>query len=143
MWEADAHWWDWISAPFVWLGVRMNGAWRDLRHRFQRFRRGYSDGDVWEMRDWFLRSAKPMLRQLSRKAFDYPEELGEEAWRGLLEHMAALLEIMDLWDDSAARKAAGVGAEDRSREALERIALEQEKAKDEFFTLYSKWFYHL
>ena len=66
------------------------------------------------MRDWFIQTAKPMLRELSAKAYNYPEEAGEEQWREILLEMADLLEIMDVWDDTAARKSAGVAEDDNS-----------------------------
>lgn len=35
-----------------------------LRARLQRFKRGYSYGDVWDMDCWFKRTVKPMLIHL-------------------------------------------------------------------------------
>jgi hypothetical protein len=95
------------------------------------------------MRDWFIQTAKPMLRELSTKAYDYPEEVGEDQWRKLLLEMAELLEVMDLWEDGAARKAAGIAENDRSVEAYRLLNAEQEKAKDRFFFLFNKYFFDL
>jgi hypothetical protein len=95
------------------------------------------------MRDWFIQTAKPMLRELSFKAYNYPEEAGEEQWREILAEMADLLEIMDVWDDTEARKSAGIADGDNSTETLRRISAEKEKAKERFFFLFNKWFYDL
>ena len=84
-----------------------------------------------------------MLRELSAKAYNYPEDAGEEQWREILLEMADLLEIMDVWDDTAARKSAGAAERDNSTEALHRISAEKEKAKERFFFLFNKWFYDL
>ena len=84
-----------------------------------------------------------MLRELSAKAYNHPEEVSEEQWREILLEMASLLEIMDIWDDSAARKQAGVAEGDNSAEALRWISAEKEKAKECFFFLFNKWFYDL
>lgn len=35
-----------------------------LRARCQRFKRGYSYGDIWDMDCWFMRTVKPMLIHL-------------------------------------------------------------------------------
>lgn len=136
-------WVDRLIHPFLWLGVRVKDRWDDLSYRCQRFRKGYSDSDVWEMRDWFIRTAKPMLRELSVKAYNYPEEIGEEQWREILLEMADLLEIMDVWDDIAARKQVGVAEDDNSTVTLQLISAEKEKAKKRFFFLFNKWFYDM
>ena len=136
-------WVDRLIHPFLWLWVQVKDRWDDLHYRCQRFKKGYSDRDVWEMRDWFIQTAKPMLRELSAKAYNYPEEAGEERWREILLEMADLLEIMDVWDDTAARKQAGVAADDKSQAAVQLISTEKEKAKNRFFFLFNKWFYDM
>ena len=141
--EMEYTWLDKLLHPFVWLWVRLEEKCRNLRCRCQRFSKGYSDRDVWEMRDWFIRTAKPMLHQMSVKTCNYPEEAGEEQWREILQEMAELLKIMDIWDDTAARKQAGLAAEDKSPEATQRISAEKEKAKNRFFFLFNKWFYDM
>ena len=141
--DIEETWVEKLLHPFLWLWVRVKDRWDDLRYRCQRFKKGYSDCDVWEMRDWFIRTAKPMLRELSTKAYNYPEDAGEEQWREILLEMADLLEIMDVWDDNAARKSAGVVEDDNSTETLRRISAEKEKAKERFFFLFIKWFYDL
>ena len=141
--DIEETWVEKLLHPFLWLWVRVKDRWDDLRYRCQRFKKGYSDCDVWEMRDWFIRTAKPMLRELSTKAYNYPEDAGEEQWREILLEMADLLEIMDVWDDNVARKSAGVVEDDNSTETLRRISAEKEKAKERFFFLFIKWFYDL
>ena len=141
--DIEETWMDRLIHPVLWLWVRVKDRWDDLRYRCQRFKKGYSDRDVWEMRDWFIQTAKPMLRELSAKACNYPEEAGEEQWREILQEMADLLEIMDIWDDTAARKQAGLAPDDKSMEAAELISAEKVKARDRFFSLFSKWFYDM
>ena len=136
--DIEYTWVDKLLYPFVWCWVRIEEKWKNLRYRSQRFKKGYSDRDVWEMRDWFIQTAKPMLRELSAKAYNYPEEAGEEQWREILLEMADLLEIMDVWDDTAARKQAGVEADDKSQTGAQLIGAEKEKAKNRFFFLFNK-----
>jgi hypothetical protein len=141
--EIECSWWEKLLLPFAQLWARLGEKRIDFAFRCQRFRKGYSNRDVWEMRDWFIRTARPMLRELSVKAFDYPEEVGEEQWREILLEMADLLEVMDVWADDAARKATGIAENDRSEEAYKRINAEVEKAKNRFFFLFNKYFYDL
>ena len=142
-WEIKYTWWEKLLHPFALLWACIEEKRIDFKSRWQRFRKGYSNRDVWEMRDWFIRTAKPMLRELSVKAYNYPEEVGEDQWRALLLEMAELLEVMDIWEDSAARKAAGIAEDDRSEEGLRQISAEKEKAKNRFFFLFNKYFYDL
>ena len=142
-WNIEYTWVDKLLHPFIWIWVRIEEKWYDLRYRCQRFKKRYSDRDVWEMRDWFIQTAKPMLREMSAKACNYPEEIGEEQWREILLEMADLLDIMDIWDDTAARKQAGLEADDKSETAVQLISTEKEKAKNRFFFLFNKWFYDL
>lgn len=143
LWDIEYTWVDQLLHPFIWVWVRIEDMWNNLRDCCQRFKKGYSNRDVWEMRDWFVRTAKPMLRELSVKAYNYPEEVGEDQWRELLLEMADLLEVMDIWDDGAARKAAGLAENDKSEEACRRIRAEKENAKNRFFFLFNKFFYDL
>lgn len=142
-WGIEYVWMDKLLHPFIWVWVRIEEMWNNLRCRCQRFQKGYSNRDVWEMREWFIQTAKPMLRELSAKAYDYQEEVGEDQWRALLLEMAELLEVMDIWEDGAARKAAGISENDRSVEAYRLLNEEQERAKDRFFFLFNKYFFDL
>ena len=136
-------WVDKLPHPFILVASCLADRWNDFRYRCQRFKKGYSERDVWEMRDWFVRTAQPMLRELSTKAYNYPEEAGEEQWRDLLWEMADLLEVMDYWDDAAACKQAGLAPDDKSMEAVKLISAEKCKARDRFFFLFNKWFYDM
>ena len=142
-WNIEYTWVDKLLHPFIWCWVRIEERLNNLCYRCQRFKKGYSNRDVWEMRDWFVRTAQPMLRELSTKAYNYPEEAGEEQWRELLWEMADLLEVMDFWDDTAARKQAGLAPDDISMETAKLISAEKIKARDRFFFLFNKWFYDM
>lgn len=125
------------------LGWRIHEKWKDFRWRCQRFRRGYSQRDLWEMRTWFVETAKPMLQHMKDNHHSCPEELSGEEWAAILGEMIRLLEIMDVWDDAAARKELNISKEDDSYEARMKISKEKEVAKDQFFKLFSEWFWDL
>ena len=57
--------------------------------------------------------------------------------------MINLLELMDVYDDSAVRKKLSIDEDDMSEESNEKIVSAVAEAKNEFFDLFNKWFYHL
>ena len=116
-----------------------------MENQFKRQRRekGYADCDVWEMRTWFLNTARPILMEMYDKTDNHPEELEFEEWRDILKRMAHLLELMDVWSDEALRKELGISENEKGDSVRERISEMRMKAKDEFFSLFNKWFYDL
>ena len=125
-------WVDKLLHPFIWIWVRIEEKWHNLRYRCQRFKKGYSDRDVWEMQDWFVRTVKSVLQEFCARTYNHPEEIDEEQWREILWEMGVLLDVMDSWDDTAARKQAGLAPDDKSPEAFQLISAEKEKAKNRF-----------
>ena len=119
-----------------------------LRARIQRFKRGYSYGDVWDMDFWFMRTVKPMLIHLRDHGIGIPNELYLQdadneriAWENTLTEMISCLELMN--EDNAEKY---LGIENKERWSLEdynkRWALMEEN-KNRFFELFSKHFYSL
>ena len=116
-----------------------------MENQFKRQRRekGYADCDVWEMRTWFVNTARPILMEMSEKVDNHPEELEFEQWRETIKRMAHLLALMDIWDDSTLRKELNINEDDKTADATARLNEKRNEAKDEFFTLFNKWFYDL
>ena len=119
-----------------------------LKARIQRFKRGYSYGDVWDMDFWFMRTVKPMLIHLRDHGIGIPNELYLQdadneriAWENTLTEMISCLELMN--EDNAEKY---LGIENKERWSLEdynkRWALMEEN-KNRFFELFSKYFYCL
>ena len=81
--------------------------------------------------------------QLPSKIYTHPEELEFEEWRDILKRMVHLLELMDVWSDEALRKELGISEEEKGDSVRERISEMRMKAKDEFFSLFNRWYYHL
>jgi hypothetical protein len=116
-----------------------------MENQFKRQRRekGYADCDVWEMRTWFVNTARPILMEMSEKVDNYPDELEFEQWRETIKRMAHLLALMDIWDDSTLRKELNINEDDKTADATALLNEKRREAKDEFFTLFNKWFYDL
>jgi hypothetical protein len=116
-----------------------------IENQFKRQRRekGYADCDVWEMRTWFVNTARPILMEMSEKVDNHPDELEFEQWRETIKRMAHLLALMDIWDDSTLRKELNINEDDKTADATARLNEKRNEAKDEFFSLFNKWFYDL
>lgn len=109
----------------------------------QRKEKGYADCDVWEARTWFLQTARPILLEMAANTDNHPHELKFEQWREILERMAHLLELMDIWDDSALRKELQMPENATGNDVTIRLNEKRNEAKDEFFSLFNRWFFDL
>lgn len=112
-----------------------------LRARCQRFKRGYSYGDVWDMDCWFLRTAKPMLIHLRDHGIGYPGTFSDRIdWKNILTEMISCLELMN---EDEAEKYLGIADDDYSFESQKKVMALMDENKNRFFELFSKYFYHL
>ena len=118
-----------------------------LRARIQRFKRGYSYGDVWDMDYWFMRTAKPMLIHLRDHGIGIPNELylqGADNERILWENtLTEMISCLDLMYEDAAQKHLGIADGDCSSESYKKVWSCIEENKNRFFELFSKYFYSL
>lgn len=118
-----------------------------LRARIQRFKRGYSYGDVWDMDFWFMRTVKPMLIHLRDHGLGIPNELYLQdadneriLWENILTEMINCLELMN---EDNAEKYLGIENKDFSAEYYEKKWALMEENKNRFFELFSKYYYNL
>lgn len=118
-----------------------------LKARIQRFKRGYSYGDVWDMDFWFMRTVKPMLIHLRDHGIGIPNDLYVEGsdneriyWENTLTEMINCLELMD---EDNAQKYLGIADDDWSVENYNKTWALMEENKNKFFELFSKHFYSL
>ena len=116
-----------------------------LHARLQRFKRGYSYGDVWDMDFWFMRTVKPMLIHLRDHGIGIPNDLYQEGkdneradWEAILTEM---INCLDLMDEANAEKHLGITSEYYSLENTKRTWALMEENKNRFFELFSKYYY--
>lgn len=121
--------------------------WDSFRARCQRFKRGYSYGDIWDMDFWFMRTVKPMLIHLRDHGIGIPNDLyldGAEneraAWEAVLTEM---VECLDLMNEDAAEKYLGIEGKGYSVETYQKVNALIDEKKNRFFELFSKYFYSL
>ena len=120
--------------------------WNKFRARSQRFKRGYSYGDVWDMDFWFIRTVKPMLVHLRDYGIGIPQDLyvdGENErvnWENVLTEM---INCLDLMDKDNVEKHLGITNNDYSIENSKKVCRLMEENKNRFFELFSKYFYNL
>ena len=114
-----------------------------LRARWQRFMRGYSYGDVWDMDNWFMRTVKPMLIHLRDHHCGVPIEFehDDKAWCDILTDMISCLNMMD---ESQVYKELGFNNRlNMTKEDYETVYRVMENSKNRFFELFGKHFYSL
>lgn len=125
----------------------ISGFWCDLRVRCQRFKRGYSYSDVWDMDYWFIHTVKPMLIHLRDygistpgKIYNHDGEDGRINWKNILTEM---IDCLDLMEEDAAQEYLGIADNDYSVESYNKVADLMYEKKDRFFELFSEHFYAL
>jgi hypothetical protein len=118
-----------------------------LKARIQRFKRGYSYGDVWDMDFWFMRTVKPMLIHLRDHGIGIPNELYLQdadneriLWENTLTEMISCLELMD---EDGAEKHLGIENKDFSVGDYNKKWALMEENKNRFFELFSKYYFSL
>jgi hypothetical protein len=81
--------------------------------------------------------------EIAERTNNHPEEIEFEEWRDLLKHMAHLLALMDLWDETALRRELGISEDEKGDSVTERMNAKRMEAKEEFFTLFNRWYFDL
>jgi hypothetical protein len=124
--------------------------WRDLCARWQRFIRGYSYGDVWDMYDWFIRTLQPMLIHLRDHGYGIPQDCYIESdderinWEDVLTEM---INCLDMMDEDKVYKHFGYDKFHSQwwmkQEDYLKISDTMAENKNRFFELFSKYFYDL
>lgn len=134
-----------FNHPTIWGNIKeLKYLPHAIKYRFQRAFRGWADCDTWDMDFWFMEVMKPMLQHLRDTHMGHPGDLTEEAWNVVLDRMIFLLTEMD--ESTCSQQNAFWKDTDQKQKALEReidICKYREVCKDEFFRLFSKYFYNL
>lgn len=110
-------------------------AYWNFRRNCQRFSRGYSWGDVWDMYSWFLETLEPMLRHLQKEHMGHPGKYSDDEWTERLGKMADCLHLMD--ECNVIEEVYGGDYMNKG------IAATMEENKKKFFEMFAEDFYSL
>lgn len=127
------------------LYYRIREAIYAIRCKCQRFKRGYSYVDVWNIDFWFINTVKSMLIHLKENGCSYPIEFKDrDEWCAVLDEMVECLEFMD---EDNVREFLGFddieGWKRMERGDFKRINDIMVANKNRFFILFNKHFYDL
>ena len=92
---------------------------------------GYDEYATWETFNWFIDTMKSILTSYRKNHCGYPMHLEEEEWDGIIDKMIALLDDMDECNPKY--------DEEEYNKRYEKMSV----AKDEYFKLFSEYFYNL
>ena len=132
--------WDKITVPFYTLKRIVRDYYWQVRYAFQRMFKGYDVVDTFEMFYSFISRYRKVFKDYKEHHWGYPGELTNEEWEAIIDKMIHCLDMMD-------------------EQYLEKFLLEDmpekyvvspistyeimEHYKNEFFELFSKYFYNL
>ena len=98
---------------------------------------GYDEYATWETFSWFTDTMRSVLTNYRKNHYGCPAGMSEAEWDKTIDRMIELLDLMDSdnpkYDDTEYDGVSG----------LQRKYAEMEVAKDEFFALFSKYFYNM
>lgn len=130
---------------------------KNLKYCIQRIRRGYCDGDLYELDVWFVSVIVPMLRQLNKTREGYPDILRKEYIEKQIkdtdiEYDDYLCNHLEEVDEACNKEWSNILNQIADNfEKLEDIEFkfrrkhyeEREKLKKETFRMFAKWFNYL
>ena len=105
----------------------------ELMHHLIKY--GYDEYATWETFDWFIDTMKSILTSYRKHHWGYPIDIEAEEWDNIIDKMIALLDDMDECNPK-------YEIEEYEKEPTKKYD-EMNAAKDEFFKLFSKYFYNL
>ena len=126
-----------------WYNSWLRTKFYNLKRRIQWFKRGWADSDTFSIDYWFTDRIVPMLTYLRDNLHGHPAELTEEEWREILRELIFYAERMDedYWWDHYVKEMGGY--DNVSAEQIRLISKKTDEYKDNFFELFSEWFFHL
>lgn len=117
----------------------------NLKCKYQRAKRGYANGDVWDMDLWFIDTIKSMLIHLKEHGCGFPMEFDNRyVWCAILDEMIGCLSLMSEDDVRSFLGFDGIeGWKRMEREDYDRVGEIMIENRNRFFELFNKYFYYL
>lgn len=132
--------WDSVKY-FPWrLGFKIKNLYYQIKYGFQRMFRGYDDTEVFNTDLTFINRYLKILKDFSKNHHGYPPSITNEQWDDILDEMIKHLSLMT--EDNVETELKK-GMPDSFKPDYKTVREIMDKHKDEFFKLFSKWFYNL
>ena len=132
--------WDTITWPFWKARSWIVDTYWQIRYGFQRMFNGYDAVDTFDTFSKFTERYEKILKEYRACHYGYPANMTEEEWDDIVDEMLYHLHYMDEWnvEDELSK---GM-SEDWLPSSITTYEI-MERHKDEFFKLFSKYFYNL
>ena len=132
--------WDSVKY-FPWrLGFKIKNLYYQVKYGFQRMFRGYDDTEVFDMDMAFIDRYLKILKDFRKNHCGYPPSITNEQWDDILDEMIKHLTLMNENNIMSELKK---GMPDSFEPNYETVMDVMSRHKNEFFALFSKWFYNL
>ena len=132
--------WFYITLPFHRLKQLYWCIHRNVKFGFQRMFRGFDNADAYEFFSNFVDRNYKLLEHFKKHNWGYPANLTEEEWDNILDEMIHHLYMMDEWNVIESLKK---GMPEDYTVDYKSVYEIMDRNKDEFFKLFSKYFYNL
>ena len=132
--------WDSVKY-FPWrLGFKIKNLYYQVKYGFQRMFRGYDDTEVFNADLTFIDRYLKILKDFRKNHYGYPLSITNEQWDDILDEMIKHLSLMT---EDNVKTELKKGMPDSFKPDYKTVSEIMDRHKDEFFKLFSKWFYNL
>lgn len=132
--------WDIITTPYYKAKWKIRDAYWEVRYGFQRMFKGYDSVDTFEIFSKFIDRYTKILTEYRKTHVGYVYDLTEEKWDEIIDEMIYHLYYMDEWHVIEELEK---DVPDNWSASAKTVSKIMDKHKDEFFKLFSEYFYSL
>lgn len=132
--------WDMITTPYYIVRRKIKDAYWEVRYGFQRMLKGYDVVDTFETFAKFIERYTKILTEYRKTHVGYVGTMTNEEWETIIDEMLYHLKYMDEW--TVIQELEKDIPEDWSA-SFKTVNEILDKHKNEFFKLFSEYFYNL
>lgn len=126
--------------PFYGLRRKVKDIYYGIRYGFQRMFKGYDKVDIFETFQNFIDRYSKIFADYRKNHVSYIGSMTEKEWDDIIDKMIIHLHYMD---ETNVINELEKDVSDNWSLSIESIDMVRERHKEEFFKLFSKYFYHL
>ena len=132
--------WDYITTPFWKIKRWTRDTYWEVRYGFQRMFKGYDVVDTFETFAKFIERYTKILTEYRKTHVGYVGTMTNEEWEAIIDEMLYHLKYMDEWTVTQELEK---DVPDNWSVSSETVYEVMDKHKNEFFKLFSEYFYNL